>query len=80
VAPDPDAFPAAMDKMGDLLRRPYDWSYEIRTLTARTLLIYADADGVPLTHVAEFFALLGGGGLVLRFVSADTDGCSRLRG
>jgi pimeloyl-ACP methyl ester carboxylesterase len=61
VAPDPDAFPALMDKMGDLLRQPYDWSDEIRTLSPQTLLIYADADSVPLTHVAEFFALLGGG-------------------
>lgn len=61
VAPDPDAFPALMDKTGELQRRPYDWSGEIRALEAETLLAYADADSIPVSHVAEFYALLGGG-------------------
>src|SRR3954468_8615559 len=61
VAPDVDAFPALMDKTGDLLRRPFDWTEEVRGLPVPTLLVYADADSVPLSHVAEFFALLGGG-------------------
>jgi hypothetical protein len=30
-------------------------------LTTPTLLVYADADSIPVTHAAEFFALLGGG-------------------
>jgi pimeloyl-ACP methyl ester carboxylesterase len=30
LAPDVDAFPALMDKTGDLLRRPYDWTEEIK--------------------------------------------------
>jgi pimeloyl-ACP methyl ester carboxylesterase len=61
VAPDVDAFPALMDKTGDLLRTPYDWSDEVRAITAPVLLAYADCDGVPPAHAAEFFALLGGG-------------------
>jgi pimeloyl-ACP methyl ester carboxylesterase len=61
VAPDVDAFPALMDKTGDLMRRPYDWTEEVRALTVPTLLVYADADSVPPSHAAEFFALLGGG-------------------
>lgn len=61
VAPDPDAFPTLTDKTGDLLRRPYDWSEEVRRLSAQTLLAFADADSIPISHVAEFFALLGGG-------------------
>jgi pimeloyl-ACP methyl ester carboxylesterase len=61
VAPDVDAFPALMDKTGDLLRTPYDWRDDIRGLTAPVLLVYADADSVPPAHAAEFFALLGGG-------------------
>jgi pimeloyl-ACP methyl ester carboxylesterase len=72
VAPDPDAFPALMDKTGELLRQPLDWTEEIRELTAQTLLVYADADSIPITHAAEFFALLGGG---LR--DAGLDGASR---
>jgi pimeloyl-ACP methyl ester carboxylesterase len=61
VAPDPDSFPALMDKSGELLRVPYDWSEEVRRLPMPVLLAYADADGVPPSHAAEFFALLGGG-------------------
>lgn len=61
VAPDPDAFPALMDKTGDLVRQPYDWSEEIKKIANPTLLVYGDADGIPPAHAAEFFALLGGG-------------------
>jgi pimeloyl-ACP methyl ester carboxylesterase len=61
VAPDPDSFPALMDKSGELLRLSYDWSEEVGRLAMPVLLAYADADGVPPSHAAEFFALLGGG-------------------
>jgi pimeloyl-ACP methyl ester carboxylesterase len=61
VAPDTGAFPALMDKTGALLARPYDWTEEISRLTPRTMLVYADADSIPPSHAAEFFALLGGG-------------------
>ena len=69
VAPDPDAFPSLVDKSGELLRRPYDWGDEVKGLTMPVLLTYADADSIPPSHAAEFFALLGGG---LR--DADWDG------
>lgn len=72
VAPDRDAFPGLMDQMGELVRRPYDWSEEIRELKTQTLLVYADADSLPLTHIADFYALLGGG---LR--DASWDGSAR---
>jgi pimeloyl-ACP methyl ester carboxylesterase len=72
VAPNRDAFPILMDKMGELVRQPYDWSEEIGGLKPQTLLVYADADSVPLTHIAEFFALIGGG---LR--DASWDGSAR---
>jgi pimeloyl-ACP methyl ester carboxylesterase len=61
VAPDVDAFPALMDKTGDLLRTPYDWSEEVRGISAPVLLVYGDADSIPPAHAAEFFSLLGGG-------------------
>jgi pimeloyl-ACP methyl ester carboxylesterase len=61
VAPDPDAFPALIDKTGELLRRPYDWTDAVRRLTVPVLLVYGDADSIPPAHAAEFFALLGGG-------------------
>lgn len=61
VAPDKDAFPTLMDKTGALLAQPYDWTDEVRAITAPTLLVYADADSIDVGHMAEFFALLGGG-------------------
>jgi uncharacterized membrane protein YeaQ/YmgE (transglycosylase-associated protein family) len=61
VAPDPDSFPTLMDRTGALLRRPYDWTDEIRGLEMPVLLVYGDADSIPPWHAAEFFALLGGG-------------------
>lgn len=61
VAPDRGAFPALMDKTGDLLRRPYDWTEDVKGLETPTLLVYGDTDSIPTSHAAEFFALLGGG-------------------
>jgi pimeloyl-ACP methyl ester carboxylesterase len=61
VAPDPGAFPALMDKIGELQRLPYDWSAEVSGLRPDTLLAFADADSIPVAHMAEFYALLGGG-------------------
>jgi len=61
VAPDPDAFPALMDRTGELLRRPYDWTDEVRGLAMPVLLVFADNDSIPPSHAAEFYALLGGG-------------------
>ena len=61
VAPDPDAFPTLMDRTGALLLKPYDWSDEVRGLAMPVQLVYGDADSIPPSHAAEFFALLGGG-------------------
>ncbi len=48
-------------KLGDLLRQDYDWSKEVATIKAPTMIIFADADAVRTAHVMEFFGLLGGG-------------------
>jgi pimeloyl-ACP methyl ester carboxylesterase len=61
VAPDPDAFPTMMDKMGEMFRRPYDWCDEVAGLTCETMLMFADADSISTEHIAEFYGLLGGG-------------------
>jgi pimeloyl-ACP methyl ester carboxylesterase len=61
VAPDLDAFPTVMDKVGELLATPYDWTEDVRKITAPTQLIFADADSIGTAHMAEFFNLLGGG-------------------
>ncbi|CAA9213516.1 MAG: Menaquinone biosynthesis related protein MenX [uncultured Chloroflexia bacterium] len=61
VAPDPEHFAVLCDKMGDMLRRDYDWSREVAALTMPTMIVMGDADSIPPTQATEFFALLGGG-------------------
>lgn len=60
-APDPASWPALITKTGDLLRADYDWSTEVATIEAPTLLVFADADSVRPDHMVEFWRLLGGG-------------------
>ena len=52
---------ALLTKLPELLRQDYDWSKDVAALKTRTMLVYADADGVRVEHVMEFFGLLGGG-------------------
>ncbi|MGH7647215.1 MAG: alpha/beta fold hydrolase [Gemmatimonadaceae bacterium] len=59
--PEPQRFPQFLDKMGKLLAGDYDWSTGIAALPMPVLLMFADNDSVPQKHIAEFFALLGGG-------------------
>jgi pimeloyl-ACP methyl ester carboxylesterase len=59
--PEPQRFPRFLDKMGKLLGEDYDWSAEIAELPMPVLLVFADNDSIPPKHIAEFFALLGGG-------------------
>ncbi|GAC1551321.1 MAG: alpha/beta hydrolase [Herpetosiphon sp.] len=61
VAPRPERFPVLLDKIGELLRQPYDWSTEVAGLTMPTMVVFGDADAIPPTHAARFFELLGGG-------------------
>jgi pimeloyl-ACP methyl ester carboxylesterase len=72
IAPRPEDWPVLLDKTGELLRRDYDWSAEVKTITAPVMLVYADADAVRPAHIVEFYALLGGG---LR--DANWDGSAR---
>ena len=72
VAPRVEDWPVLVDKMGTLLREDYDWSAEIAKITAPVMLVYGDADSVRPAHIAEFYALLGGG---LR--DANWDGSAR---
>jgi pimeloyl-ACP methyl ester carboxylesterase len=72
VAPRVEDWPVLVGKMGELLRQDYDWSAETAKITAPVLLVYGDADSVWPAHIAEFYALLGGG---LR--DANWDGSAR---
>lgn len=48
-------------KVGDLTKRPFDWSADVAKLRTRTLLVYADADAIRPEHMVEFWKALGGG-------------------
>lgn len=48
-------------KLGDLLRRDYDWSKDVAAIRARVMLVFADADSLRPAHVAAWYGLLGGG-------------------
>lgn len=61
IAPRPEDWPVLVTKVGDLLRKDYDWSNEVAAITAPTMLVFGDADSARLEHVVEFYGLLGGG-------------------
>jgi pimeloyl-ACP methyl ester carboxylesterase len=61
IAPHPEQFPQLLDRMGELMKKNYDWRAEIANLRVPTLLLFADHDAVSMRHIAEFFALFGGG-------------------
>lgn len=61
AAPRPQDWPVLLDKTGELLRRDFDWSAEIPSITAPAMLVFADADAVRPAHIVDFYALLGGG-------------------
>jgi pimeloyl-ACP methyl ester carboxylesterase len=59
-------------KVGDLIKRPFDWSADVAKVRARTLLVFADADSIRPEHMVEFWKALGGGQR-----DAGTDGSLR---
>lgn len=61
VAPRKEDFPKLLDRMGEWMRTPYDWSADVKKLTMPTLLVFGDSDMYRLDHVMEFYMLLGGG-------------------
>jgi pimeloyl-ACP methyl ester carboxylesterase len=61
VAPHPEEFPKLLDAMGAYMRRPYDWSADVKKLTMPVMLIYGDSDMYRPEHIIKFYQLLGGG-------------------
>jgi pimeloyl-ACP methyl ester carboxylesterase len=61
VAPKPDDWPVLLTKIGELVKKDYDWSKDVAAIEVPTLLVFGDADAVPAAHAAQFFELLGGG-------------------
>ncbi|WP_168707898.1 alpha/beta hydrolase [Sphingopyxis sp. PAMC25046] len=61
VSPAPEQFGVLLDRMGALMRKDYDWRAEIAALRTPALLMFADHDAISAKHIAEFYALFGGG-------------------
>lgn len=61
IAPTPEGWPVLHTKLGEMFRKDYDWSKDVPTITAPTLLVFGDADAVRTAHAVQFFELLGGG-------------------
>ena len=61
VAPNPEDFPKLLDRMGELMRTPYDWADDVKKLKMPVMLVYGDSDMFRPEHIVEFYQLLGGG-------------------
>lgn len=61
TSPKPEAWPAVVAKMRQLVPSDYDWSEGVAALKTPVLILVGDADGLRLAHTVEFFGLLGGG-------------------
>ncbi len=60
VAPHPEDFPKLLDRLGEYMRKPYDWSADVGTLKMPVMLVYGDSDMITLDHAVKFYHLLGG--------------------
>ncbi|HLF33959.1 MAG TPA: alpha/beta hydrolase [Cyclobacteriaceae bacterium] len=61
VAPNPEDFPKLLDRMGELMRTPYDWSEDVKKLKMPVMLVFGDSDMYRPEHIVKFYQLLGGG-------------------
>lgn len=61
IAPKPNDWARLLSKIGDAMKKDYDWTESIKTIKAPTLVIAADADIFPPSHAVELYGLLGGG-------------------
>lgn len=61
LAPNPDGFPALVEKLIALEKEPLAWGPEVRAMKTPVLIITGDADWTTLEHSVALFRLLGGG-------------------
>lgn len=61
LAPNPNGFPALVEKMIALAKEPIAWETDVKALKIPVLIIAGDADFTTLEHSVAFFRLLGGG-------------------
>ena len=61
IAPRPEDWPRLLGKIGAAMKGDFDYSKEIATIKAPTMIVAGDSEMFPPSHAAEFFGLLGGG-------------------
>lgn len=61
IAPRPDDWARLLSKIGEAMKKDFDFSTEIAQITAITMVVAGDADIFPPAHAVELFGLLGGG-------------------
>src|SRR5256712_13190997 len=61
IAPRPEDWPRLLGKIGETMKREFDFSKEVAAIKAATLVVAGDADIFPPAHAGEGFRLLGGG-------------------
>jgi pimeloyl-ACP methyl ester carboxylesterase len=62
LAPNPDDFPRLVEKLKTLDTTDFAWPEDdMRAISAPTLIVLGDSDGVRLEHAVELFRLRGGG-------------------
>lgn len=61
VAPRVEDWGVLVGKMGEGMRRDFDYTEQAKTIKAPVLLVYADADAVRYEHIVEVLRLFGGG-------------------
>jgi pimeloyl-ACP methyl ester carboxylesterase len=62
--PVPNSFPAFFEHIKAMAMRPYDFGADkLKATKAPFFFIHGDADGVRMEHIAEMYALKGGGSI-----------------
>jgi pimeloyl-ACP methyl ester carboxylesterase len=61
LAPNPDGFPALVEKLIALEKQPMAWEADVQKVKTPVLVIAGDADVATLEHTVALFHLLGGG-------------------
>ncbi len=58
--PHPQDWPQLLQKVGDFMKKDYDFSDQVRALKVPTLIVAGDADIFPAKYAVRTFELLGG--------------------
>jgi pimeloyl-ACP methyl ester carboxylesterase len=58
--PRPQDWPRLLQKLGDFMKKDYDFSDQVRALKIPTLIVAGDADIFPAKYAVRTFELLGG--------------------